>query len=109
MNGQLLERILWKLDEILNVAPDPNIEEIRDLITQINGPKQAVSLVSNAVVTIPIGATEVSVFNNGDLTGSVNGTVIPAGVTRNFGFKNPIETTISVDGTGTELLIDYML
>ena len=71
--------------------------------------KTPTSIATSSTVTIPIGATEVSVFNNGDLTGSVNGTVIPAGVTRNFGFKNPIETTISVNGTGTELIIDYML
>jgi len=62
--------------------------------------------------TIPAGATEISVFNNSSNVAStavVNGTVLPAGVTRSFGFRDPIAKSIICNGNGDELLIDYMI
>lgn len=59
---------------------------------------------------VPIGATEISIFNNGTGDATVNATIIPAGVTRTFGFKNPIAVAIACDGVGSEqLIIDYMI
>lgn len=71
--------------------------------------KTPTSVVSTGVTNIPAGATEISVFNNGTGNATVNGTVLPAGVTRTFGFKNPTSAQIVCDGGGTEqLIIDYM-
>ena len=72
--------------------------------------KTPTSFASTGVTNVPIGATEVSIFNNGTGDGIVNGTKIPAGVTRTFGFNNPTSAVIVCDGRGTEeLIIDYML
>lgn len=60
-------------------------------------------------VSIPVGASEISVFNNGTTDATVNGVKCPAGVTRTFGFKNEIDTAIVCTGNATaELIIDYM-
>lgn len=72
--------------------------------------KTPTSVVSTGVTNIPVGATEISIFNNGTGDGTVNGVKIPAGVTRTFGFKNPTSAIIVCNGGGTEeLIIDYMV
>lgn len=70
--------------------------------------KTATSINTTGSGSVPIGASEVSFFNNGSLDATVNGTPLPAGVTRTFGFKNDILVAIAYDGNGEQLLIDYM-
>lgn len=68
------------------------------------------SVVTTGSYIIPIGASEISIFNNSTIDALVNGTSIPSGVTRTFGFKNPIDTSITCNGNGvSELIIDYMI
>ena len=79
-------------------------------IASLNASKTATSVVTTGTHNVPVGATEVSIFNNGTGDATVNGTKIPAGVTRTFGFKNPLAAIIACDGGGTEeLIIDYMV
>lgn len=78
-------------------------------ITNNNLPKTATSVSTTATGTVPIGASEISFFNNGNNDATVNGIPLPAGVTRTFGFKNDIDTAIAFDGNGEQILIDYMV
>ena len=77
-------------------------------ITNNNLPKTPTSVNTTGAGSVPIGASEISFFNNGSLDATVNGTPLPAGVTRTFGFKNDIDTAIAYNGNGEQVLIDYM-
>jgi len=70
--------------------------------------KTPTSVNTTGAGTVPIGASEISFFNNGSIDATVNGTPLPAGVTRTFGFKNDIDTAIAYNGNGEQVLIDYM-
>ena len=89
------------LTKLVGIPADVNVVSVL---------KTPISFSSSGVTNVPVGATEVSVFNNGTGDAIVNGVKCPAGVTRTFGFKNPISAVIVCDGRGTEeLIIDYML
>ena len=100
-------------DSALRIRIQELRNRISSLITKIDKltvVKAPTSFASTGVTNIPVGATEVSIFNNGTGDAEVNGTKIPAGVTRTFGFNNPTSAIIVCDGGGTEeLIIDYMV
>lgn len=84
---------------------------IINAIASLNASRTPTSIdtdVAGATGNVPVGATEISFFNAGSADATVNGTTIPAGVTRTFGFKNPINAAIAFDALTSRLLIDYM-
>lgn len=88
------------------------LDNIEDELIEINKQKTAVSLNTTGAFTIPIGASEISVFAMGGAGGgtpSLNGSIVPRGVTRNYGQKNEIDTAMSGNGNGRQVLIDYMI
>lgn len=78
-------------------------------LLSLSAQKTPTSIVTIANHTVPIGATEVSIFNNGATAATVNGTTLPPGITRTFGFRNPIASAIVCTSAGNQLLIDYMV
>jgi hypothetical protein len=87
-----------------------NTQGISELKTPTSVITDGTELPTPYEVTIPAGASEISIFNNGTGDATVNGVKCPPGVTRNFGMRNPISAVIVCNGGGTEeLIIDYML
>lgn len=100
-------------------TPVGTYQDVLDLLTslvddnvtsEIKRKKTPTSILTTTSHDIPVGASEVSVFNNGTTDATVNGVKCPAGVTRTFGFKNEIDTQIVCTASATsELIIDYMM
>lgn len=83
-------------------------ETTLQVLTNQKTPTSIDTDVAGTAGSVPIGATEISFFNAGNNDATVNGITIPAGVTRTFGFHNPISTAITFDALTSRLLIDYM-
>lgn len=102
----LLEQIAENTVGLDSSTTNALLEEIRDkLVAQ----KTPTSVVTTTTENIPVGASEVSVFNNGSSNATVNGTILPPGFERSFGFLAPTATTIPVVANGNQVLIDYMI
>jgi hypothetical protein len=84
---------------------------LTDVELEIKRQKTATSVVISAGAhVVPIGASEVNVFNEaGTNVASVNGVIQSVGVSKSWGYKNEIDTTITCTSNGDTLLIDYML
>lgn len=109
-----------KLDVNLStVATEDTLTLINNLLTTIDADTSLLTVgktltsidtsVDGNTGNIPTGATEVSVFNSGAGAAVLNGKSLPAGVAKTFAVRNPLLTTVAYDGTGTQLLIDYMI
>jgi hypothetical protein len=91
------------------INPNTLLALIEGELIASNAQKTATSVNTTVISNIPVGASEISIFNNGMADATVNSTPLPAGVTRTFGFKNEIDTLIVCNGNGNQILIDYMV
>ena len=91
-------------------ATEVTLASVDTEVKTLTASKTPTKVVSAGITVIPIGATEVSIFNNGAGAATSNGGTIPAGVEETYGFHNPIDTAITVDGLTTEqMIITYMI
>jgi hypothetical protein len=89
-------------------SPNEVLQNILTEIQKLTAEKAPVSLTQNTDHVVPVGATEITVFNNGATNITINGAVTPPGFKRSYGFKNPISAVLNVVTSGNQVLIDYM-
>lgn len=107
---QILLRILQKssASATSGAATEATLATLLTEIQKLTAQRTTVKIVTSGTHNIPVGATEVDVFNNGTADAQCNGGKLPSGVTESYGYRNPIDAPIAVDGGGTvELIITY--
>lgn len=70
--------------------------------------KTPTPIYTNADFSIPAGATEVSILNNGTSNITINGVVTPPGIRRRFGDRNPTDSALNIVTSGNNVSADYM-